>query len=107
MSIDIDERCEYYPLEDIVLNALHDYYVDLEDLQSLCEDMKFLCQKEQMIPCCSVKYSKLIEDDAYLVEDIANLSSKMVKLHKNVIDAFKRCRENREKKLTEITKPKK
>ncbi len=107
MSILPEEKCDYYPIEDIAVNSLYDYYVDLGNLQDLCDDMKSLVQKEQIMTCGSVKYSVLIEDEAFLIEDIAKLASDMLVRHKNVINAFRKCRTNRELKVKEITKPKK
>ncbi|EDR26939.1 hypothetical protein EDI_113960 [Entamoeba dispar SAW760] len=107
MSYTLEERCELYPLEEIAVNALYEYYSDLGDLQNMCDDMKILCEKEQITTSGSDKYGKLIEDEAFLIEDIAKLSNEMLVKHKNVIDAFRTCRAVRELKRKDFTKPKK
>ena len=107
MSYTIEERCDLYPLEEIAISALYDYYSDLGDLQDMCDDMKMLCEKEQITTCESEKYGKLIEDEAFLIEDIAKLSNEMLVKHKNVIDAYRTCRTVREMKRKDFTKPKK
>ncbi|BFU20520.1 hypothetical protein EHI2019_001001400 [Entamoeba histolytica] len=107
MSSTVDDKMEYYSLSDLTVGALRDFYLDLDDLHDLCSTMVDYYEKEQRTTLGSDKYLNLIESEVFLVKDIASSAREMLQKYKTVINAFKRCRDDRELARKELSKPKK
>ncbi|EMH76285.1 hypothetical protein EHI8A_246170 [Entamoeba histolytica HM-1:IMSS-B] len=107
MSNKIEDKIEYYPFDDLKVELLCDFYSDMNDLYEFCDDMVNLYKKEECCTLGSEKYSTLIEDEVFLIEDIASAACKILQQHGTVIKAFRQCREKRESKKREQTKPRK
>lgn len=95
MSITIEERVEACKLEDLNVHSLASYFIDLDGLEELCEDLKDLYNKEQIATLGDDKYLKILEKEAELVEDIAMTSVRFVRDYKNIIKVMKNCSRNK------------
>ncbi|EMS11364.1 hypothetical protein KM1_220020 [Entamoeba histolytica HM-3:IMSS] len=107
MSNNPEDKIDYYPFDDLKVELLLDFYKDMNDLHDLCDDMVNLYKREECCTLGSERYSVLIEDEIFLIEDIASLACKFLEQHGSVIGAFRRCREKRENRKHEQCKPKK
>ncbi|EDR25490.1 hypothetical protein EDI_273480 [Entamoeba dispar SAW760] len=103
MSITVDERIEVLQIEDLKVNTLASYFIDLDGVQELCEDLAELYKKEQTATLGDEKYLRILEKEAYLIEDIALTAINFLNTHKKVLEVMKRCSSKRSKQ----TKPEK
>ncbi|EDR24036.1 hypothetical protein EDI_120670 [Entamoeba dispar SAW760] len=103
MSITVEERAELLKLEDIQVDALSSYFIDLDGIQELCQDLTELYKKEQISTLGDKKYLKILEKEAWLVEDIALTAINFLKTHKKTLKVIKECASNHSNE----TKPKK
>ncbi|BFU20515.1 hypothetical protein EHI8A_145780 [Entamoeba histolytica HM-1:IMSS-B] len=103
MSITIDDRIEACSIEDLSVDVLASYFLDLDGIEELCDDMKELYKKEQCATLGDDNYLRIMEREAELVEDIALTSMNFLREYKKVIEIMKRCSSKRRNE----TKPKK
>ncbi|EDR29943.1 hypothetical protein EDI_316410 [Entamoeba dispar SAW760] len=103
MSISVDERVDACNIADLSINELASYFVDLDGIEELCEDMKELYKKEQCSTLGDEKYLRILEKEAQLVEDIAITSINFIREYRKILEVMKRC----SSKLRNETKPQK
>lgn len=91
MSIPVEERVEATHLEDLKVNDLTEYFVDMDGIKELCDDLIELYKKEQSSTLGDEKYMKILEKEAYLIEDIALTSLNFITTHKKILKVMKAC----------------
>ncbi|EMD45553.1 hypothetical protein KM1_198280 [Entamoeba histolytica HM-3:IMSS] len=103
MSIPIDDRVDACNIGDFSVGDLSSYFVDLDGIEELCDDLKELYNKEQCSTLGDEKFLRILEREAELVEDIAITSANFVREYREILDVMKRC----SRKHREETKPEK
>ncbi|EDR30192.1 hypothetical protein EDI_349770 [Entamoeba dispar SAW760] len=91
MSIPIDDRIEAIQIEDLKVDTLASYFIDMDGIEELCESLVDLYKKEQTSTLGDEKYLRLLEREAYLVEDIALTAINFISTHKKTINVMKKC----------------
>ncbi|EDR27934.1 hypothetical protein EDI_294350 [Entamoeba dispar SAW760] len=95
MNIPIEDRVDACRLEDVSVSLLSSYFIDLDGIEELCENMKDLYNKEQISTLGDEKYLQLMEKEAYLVEDLAITSMRFLREYKKIINIMKNCSTNK------------
>ncbi|EKE37534.1 hypothetical protein ENUP19_0342G0008 [Entamoeba nuttalli] len=103
MSIPVDDRVEACNISDLSVKELSSYFIDLDGIEDLCEDLKNLYEKEQCSTLGDEKYLRILEKEAELVEDIAITSMNFVRDYGKILTVMRHCSQ----KQRDETKPKK
>ncbi|BFU26274.1 hypothetical protein CL6EHI_130490 [Entamoeba histolytica] len=87
--MDTEERLESTKIENINIRILKDYFIDMDCLKDMCDDLIQCYRKEQDFYLEDEKFNKILEDEAELVESICEIASDIKKNYKDILDAFR------------------
>ncbi|GAB1223941.1 hypothetical protein ENUP19_0166G0037 [Entamoeba nuttalli] len=100
-----EDRVETIEIENIDIQDLKDYFIALDDLEDLCDNLVECYKKEQIYYLEEVKFNMLLEEESELVEALFEMSSDIKTKYKDILDAFKiRATERERKRRMEISK---
>lgn len=86
--MDTEDKIESTKLDNIPVNDLNDFFIDMFELQDICDDFAELFRKEERYYSNAEKYNELLEEEAITLDRIHNLTVGIKERYQNVIEAF-------------------
>ncbi|BFU26576.1 hypothetical protein CL6EHI_154700 [Entamoeba histolytica] len=103
--MDSEDRVETIEIENINIQDLKDYFIALDELEDVCDDLVECYKKEQIYYLEEDKFNMLLEEESELVEALFEMSSDIKTKYKDILDAFRiRAIERQRRRRVEISK---
>ncbi|BFU22020.1 hypothetical protein CL6EHI_095310 [Entamoeba histolytica] len=86
--MDTEERMESTGIENIDIKSLKNYFIDLDTLEDICDDLVQCFKKEQLYYLEEDKFNSILDEEAALVNTIHEITSSMKKDYGDILQAF-------------------
>lgn len=96
-SEDIKNYIEVNPLEQISVNTLLDFHYSVGEVKDYCEDLLECFKREHRLDEEDVRFAELCAKETLLLEDMGIVLSKILKEHKETIEAIRKSASIRRK----------
>lgn len=87
-NMEVEDKIESTKMDNIPVNDLNDFFIDMFELQDICDDFVELFKKEERYYSNAEKYNELLEEEAITLDRIHNLTVGIKERYQNVIEAF-------------------
>ncbi|GAB1222534.1 hypothetical protein ENUP19_0114G0013 [Entamoeba nuttalli] len=103
--MDTEERIETMKIENIDVRLLKDYFLDMDCLKDVCDDLINCYKKEQDYYLEEEKFNKILEEEAELIDSIYDIAADIKNSYKDILDAFKiKATERQRRRRVEISR---
>ncbi|GAB1223323.1 hypothetical protein ENUP19_0142G0003 [Entamoeba nuttalli] len=86
--MDTEERMESAGIENIDIKTLKNYFIDLDTLEDVCDDLVQCFKKEQLYYLEEDKFNSILDEEASLVNTIYEIATNMKKDYDDILQAF-------------------
>ncbi|BFU26478.1 hypothetical protein KM1_334420 [Entamoeba histolytica HM-3:IMSS] len=87
--MDTEDKIEATKIENINIVSLKDYFIALDELEDICDDLVECYKKEEKYYLEEDKFNMILEEESELVEALFEMSSDIKKEFKDILDAFR------------------
>ncbi|EDR28578.1 hypothetical protein EDI_238400 [Entamoeba dispar SAW760] len=86
--MEVEDKIQSTKMENVPVNDLNEFFVDMFELKDMCDDFVELFRKEERYYSNEEKYNELLEEEAIVLDSIHNLTDGIKERYQHVIDAF-------------------
>ncbi|EDR23607.1 hypothetical protein EDI_030020 [Entamoeba dispar SAW760] len=86
--MEVEDKVTSVKMENIKVNDLNGFFIDMFMLKDMCDDFVELFRKEERYYSNEEKYNELLEEEAIMLDSIRNLTNEIKESYQDVVDAF-------------------